>query len=157
MAEASDKEYKKSALHITTLAHNVCGQALVFLVCIRVVPLPKFYSSNMLQNADRWRPTDNSKTISQVHPYFVHPCIKEEYSSRDPLHISLCSDCSAYVQRSISSVRTALGRHVCVYSACVDLSVWSETGQYPEAALGQVRKTWPTEYRITWRKDNLNN
>jgi len=32
----------KSALQITTLPRNICGQALVFLGDIRVVPLPKF-------------------------------------------------------------------------------------------------------------------
>jgi len=52
-------------------------------------------------------------------PYFVHPCSKEECSSRDPLYISLCSDCSAYVQRSISFVRTAFGTPcVCLSHVC---------------------------------------
>jgi hypothetical protein len=155
------KQYPKKCIKITTVAHNVCDQALVFLVCIVVVPLQKFSVQlyyKMLTADDLLTAAKKSarcthilctpalKKSTAVGTLCTYPCV--------PIVLHMCRGLLAPWEQ-------ASGRHVCVYSACVDLSVWTETdrqtGQYPAGARGQVRKTWPTEYGATWRKDNLNN
>ena len=47
---AQSKKHGKVLLQITTLAHNVLGQALMFLGDIRVVPVPNYSQFNCFIN-----------------------------------------------------------------------------------------------------------